>query len=271
MDQYKDLEYYPNRFCKCGCGGRIKVKPHHSWCGIPDYICGHNMRGKGRVLGSGRKKLPREIRTCVAPGCDNTFEVIVTSTRKFCCRGHSGKGKSISKERIEKIKKALKGKTHVEIHGLVRAEEMRKANSEAHKGVNSSNKRPEVRLGCSIRMKELWQDPDYVAMQMKARGVKPNKPEKFLDELFQKLFPNQWKYVGDGEFILAGRCPDFIDVNGQKKIIELYGDYWHRNDNPQERIDLFAKYGYQTLVIWEHELEDMDKLEVKVVSFSEFS
>jgi len=25
-DQYKDLEYYPDRVCKCGCGDRIKVR-----------------------------------------------------------------------------------------------------------------------------------------------------------------------------------------------------------------------------------------------------
>jgi len=29
-------------FCKCGCGREIKIKPYHSWYGIPDYISGHN-------------------------------------------------------------------------------------------------------------------------------------------------------------------------------------------------------------------------------------
>jgi len=62
--------------------------------------------------------------------------------------------------------------------------------------------------------------------------------------------------------------PDFININGQKKIIELYGDYWHRNDDPQDRIDLFAKYGYQTLIIWEHELKNEVELKDKLQEFS---
>jgi hypothetical protein len=40
-DQYKDLEYYPDRFCKCGQKCRIKVRTHHKYVGIPDYIHGH--------------------------------------------------------------------------------------------------------------------------------------------------------------------------------------------------------------------------------------
>lgn len=45
-DQYKDLEYYPGHFCHCSCKGRIKVKSHHRWYGIPKYLPGHNRRGK---------------------------------------------------------------------------------------------------------------------------------------------------------------------------------------------------------------------------------
>ena len=47
-NKYKDLEYYPDRVCACGCGGRIKVKPHHKYCGIPRYINGHGMRNRTR-------------------------------------------------------------------------------------------------------------------------------------------------------------------------------------------------------------------------------
>jgi len=113
----------------------------------------------------------------------------------------------------------------------------------------------------------LWKDSEYVRKQMKARHLKPNKPEIKLDTFLKQLLPREYKFVGDGQFIIAGKCPDFINVNGQKKIIELYGDYWHRNDNPQERIDLFAKYGYQTLIIWEKELKDNKELKSKILNF----
>jgi len=36
-----------------------------------------------RKIASSRKK-PREMRTCALPGCNNTFEVIVDSTKKYC-------------------------------------------------------------------------------------------------------------------------------------------------------------------------------------------
>jgi very-short-patch-repair endonuclease len=123
--------------------------------------------------------------------------------------------------------------------------------------------------------KKIWKDPVYVAKQMKARRVKPNKLEEVFNSLLQGLLPNQYKYVGDGEVIIGGKCPDFINVNGQKKIIELFGDYWHgpertgqfREEHEQERIEHFAEYGYQTLIIWESELEDIDDVAAKLGEF----
>lgn len=82
------------------------------------------------------------------------------------------------------------------------------------------------------------------------------------------------KKLGDGKFIPAGKSPDFINVNGQKKIIELYGDYWHgpemtgRTKEEKQRVDCFAKEGYQTLIIWEHELNDISALGGKLVCFA---
>ena len=49
--------------------------------------------------------------------------------------------------------------------------------------------------------------------------------------------------------------PDFTHVS-KPKLIEVYGDYWHKDDNPQERIDYFKKYGFDTLVLWEYEVWD---------------
>lgn len=115
--------------------------------------------------------------------------------------------------------------------------------------------------------KEYWQTPKYVQKQMKSRGSFPNKKELYLQDLLNEWVPNTFKYVGDGEFILAGKCPDYLNINGKKQLIELYGDYWHRGQNPKERIDLFKSYGYSTLVIWESELKDLPKLKEKIINF----
>ena len=149
------------------------------------------------------------------------------------------------------------------------------------RGENNPAKHPEVRIKIRTKNIERWQDPEYKERQlkamMKAFHVKPNKLEKFFEKLFRQLSPDEWKYVGDGQFILGGKCPDFVNINGQKKIVELFGDYWHgekftgrtKEEEEKQRIDHFAKHGYQTLVIWEHELEDIDILTDRILKFSE--
>jgi len=100
---------------------------------------------------------------------------------------------------------------------------------------------------------------------MKARHLKPNKLEKKLEKRLQRLFPNQWKYVGNGELVIGGRCPDYVNIDGKKRLIELFGDYWHVKDNPQDRIDHFKKYGFDTFIIWEKEMKDWKNLKAKLL------
>ncbi|MFH2043613.1 MAG: DUF559 domain-containing protein [Pseudomonadota bacterium] len=124
----------------------------------------------------------------------------------------------------------------------------------------------------------LWQDEKYRTKTIKAmwRGLKlsPNKLEKRLNKLLNKLFPNEYKFVGNGKIILGGFCPDFINVNGQKKIIELYGDYWHNlpdwKDRDKKRLIAYKEYGYQTLIIWEHEFEDLNRIKNKLSEFNKW-
>ena len=68
---------------------------------------------------------------------------------------------------------------------------------------------------------------------------------------------------------VAGKCPDFINKDEQL-IVEFFGDYWHRNntqDQIKQRVDLFKSQGYETLIIWEHELKDRSQLENKLRKF----
>jgi G:T-mismatch repair DNA endonuclease (very short patch repair protein) len=50
---------------------------------------------------------------------------------------------------------------------------------------------------------------------------------------------------------------------------ELYGDYWHKGQNPQDRIDMFKPFGFDTLVIWEKELKDMGAVTERIQEFHE--
>jgi len=77
-----------------------------------------------------------------------------------------------------------------------------------------------------------------------------------------------YKYTGNGQFILSGMCPDFIHLES-RKIVEMYGERWHLPKEEQERIDLFARSDYQTLIIWSKELapKSRDKLYKRLLDF----
>jgi hypothetical protein len=119
----------------------------------------------------------------------------------------------------------------------------------------------------SEKMKLKWKTDDYVKKQMLSRKLSPNKKEMVLDKKLCELFPGQYKFVGCGDVIIGGKCPDWININGQKKIIELFGNYWHRGQNPDNRIEQFRRYGYKTLVIWESEMKSMGDMELKIANF----
>lgn len=55
------------------------------------------------------------------------------------------------------------------------------------------------------------------------------------------FFEDFFTFVGDGKVIIGGKNPDFINEKN-KKLIEVYGDYWHKGQNPQDRIDYFVKF-----------------------------
>ena len=67
-----------------------------------------------------------------------------------------------------------------------------------------------------------------------------------------------YKYTGNGKFILMGCAPDFVHLNS-RKIVEMYGERWHLPQEEQERIELFARSEYQTLIIWYKELAPKDR------------
>ena len=77
-----------------------------------------------------------------------------------------------------------------------------------------------------------------------------------------------FKYVGNGEIWIAGKCPDFINTNGKKQFIELFGTYWHSLFNAAERIEHFRQYGFSTLIIWEDELKNESRVIKKIKKFA---
>jgi len=101
---------------------------------------------------------------------------------------------------------------------------------------------------------------------------KKNNCEKIIEKLLNEILPEQYKYVGQGNFWVERFNPDFININGQKKIIEHYGDYWHNREDAlkrdKKRLKIYKEYGYKTLIIWQHELNDLKKVKKRILNFN---
>ncbi len=117
----------------------------------------------------------------------------------------------------------------------------------------------------------LWNDPALRDRMSKAiiRGnrFKQTEPEQIIERLLDDLFSGEYVFVGDGRYSIGGKCPDFLNITGKKKIIEVFGEWHHHEDNPQERIDFFKEYGWDCLIIWQHELQDLDLVTQKLRNF----
>lgn len=131
------------------------------------------------------------------------------------------------------------------------------------------------RLNIKRKTKEFWNNPENkrnrIKLIFKAFKLKQNKTEKILQLLLNKIFPRKYKFVGDGKLIIDHFCPDFIDTKNNK-IIELFGKYWHTKKGAKikdkKRIVTYSSHGYKTLIIWDYELNDLKKLENKLMEFN---
>jgi len=110
-----------------------------------------------------------------------------------------------------------------------------------------------IKKGLSKGVNNPMSKEENVKNWLKACCANPNKSEKILGEILQQLAPNEYRF-NDGWLIIGGKVPDYPNCNGKKKLIELFGDYWHKDENPTERINYFKQFGYDTLIIWESEL-----------------
>jgi hypothetical protein len=93
-----------------------------------------------------------------------------------------------------------------------------------------------------------------------------NNVEKVVKDFLDEKYRKKWRYVGNGKLWIGNKNPDFMNINGQKKLIEVFGDYWHQGENPTLRINHFKNYGFDTLVLWEKEIKANQHIE-KLVSF----
>lgn len=110
---------------------------------------------------------------------------------------------------------------------------------------------------------------------------KPSGPEKRLIQIIEERnLP--YKYVGDGALVISNLVPDFVETNGQKKLIEVFGRGFHDPDFPyrflrrpipyhqtsEGRTKILRSAGYALLILWDDELEQKEEVIEKIEQFT---
>lgn len=192
------------------------------------------------------------------------------------------KGKKHSPEHIEHNRLAHIGQMHTQewkahhsqqLKGRPISEEHKnkisKANRGKHKTLPPFSEEHRRKIGEANRRR--WRRPgfaDKVMMKIaESVSAKPNKAESLLDGILQQYFPNEWKFTGDGKVIIAKKKPDFINCNGRKLIIELFGNYWHTEDDEEKKRQAYQDYGFRVLFVWETELSNVETLIKRIKEF----
>jgi hypothetical protein len=149
------------------------------------------------------------------------------------------------------------GKTYEEIYPPEEAKRLKQARSDT--------------------IQRLIRDPEYVKKHLGAMKLKPNKKEVKLGEIINNV-SSDYRFNGDYRLGVSfdGLIPDYWNINGQKKVIELLGDYWHgekmrkhsKETEEQTKIERYAKCGIKCLLIWEHELRSPETVKVKIKEFN---
>jgi very-short-patch-repair endonuclease len=108
----------------------------------------------------------------------------------------------------------------------------------------------------SVMLKR-WKNSGEAFKMRSGFSKHPNSLESAVTLLLNRLYPTDWKFVGDGSVLLAGLSPDIIHTR-KKLIIECNGRYWHSNpdweDHRKARLEL---HGYKILYLWDDEPEEI--------------
>ena len=113
----------------------------------------------------------------------------------------------------------------------------------------------------SLKKRKIWKLPKNLS--------KPTKPERQFMEICKK-YNLPYKYVGNSKFWIEDINPDFVETNGRKIAIEIFGHYWHEpllnkklkwDRTVIGRQAKLKKYGWESIIFWDNEINDGTVLE----------
>lgn len=186
---------------------------------------------------------------------------------------------SLNRFRAEhpKISSTLKGKSYEELYGKEKADQLRESRRINRQGLKASTETLEK---MRIVTKKRWQNQEYrdktIKAQIKGRARRPTSLEQKMIDLIDR-YNLPYKYTGNGDFIIDGFCPDFINVVTSKKCIEVRPKrmclIWNKLTPEQyekKKKEHYARNGWKCIVIWQEDFSDENSIITKMKDNSFF-
>jgi hypothetical protein len=173
-------------------------------------------------------------------------------------------GKKLTPEHCANIASATKiaWSTPTTRQNLIAARKLAMANLDVRARIKSS-----VRAFCE-NPPSGWKE-EWTRKRVQGEHSSPNRGELVMLRLLESIAPGEFKFNGNYQLgvCLDRLVPDFVNVNGQKKIIELYGSWSHRNDDMERKPQRYAKLGYECFIVWDFELKDQVTLKRRLKNY----
>ena len=270
--------------CKCGKNFECRITENRKYCSL---ICWYKFGDRTKENNPAWKE--RETHYCQC-GCNEIFETIITSKRRFI-NGHQMRGIKRSDVTRAKLREAAKGrftlKWYIERYGENEGE--RKYIERNKKTVSNNLEALTAKYGKVVAKEKFdnylkkWKRQYTEEFWIEKFGEKigkekyikrmnklfPNCSSKISQELFFKLYNklnlSKYKYVYfdklNHEFSCGTRYNfDFV-INDIKKIIEFNGDKFHANPSIYKAEDVSNPFEKLTAKeIWENDSIKINKV-----------
>lgn len=274
--------------CKCGCGleapknkgfkrnHRLNLKAKLCICGCGElakpgskFILGHNTR----ILNNFNMQNLLVSTGIILPPFKGKHHVEESNLKNSL--SHKDKKPwniGLTKETDSRVKENwMNGKTKetdIRVKNLEenkeRKEKISKTEKEQYKnGRISARKGKTVLSGDSgaisqsKKIRELCTLPEHMSklFTRKEMSYAEKEFQKIIEEYQLPFYFNGTLSAKNSRLIVERKIPDFVH-NTKKKVIEIWGEHWHKGQNPQDRIDIFNRNGYDCIVFWAKELKD---------------